>query len=439
MKLALNPAGLNPQVKGKIRVPGDKSISHRALMIGSLCTGVSRFSNMLTAEDIQATARLVGMLGVKTNFNDKDLEVHGVGLAKFQEPQGILQVGNSGTTIRLGMGLVSASNIMAVFSGDESLNRRPMDRVIRPLSTLGANFVARAVGTRPPVVLLPSGSMHSADYQGALASAQVKSSLLLAAVQIPGTSSYQEPVPTRDHTERMLQAAGAQIQITERITITGGRGLKPLEMSVPGDFSSAAFWIVAGLIHPNTELYLEDVGINERRIGLLRTLIKMGGRIEVCNRRRWGGEEVADLIVKSSDLVGIEIKPGEIPDMIDEIPILAVAAAQAKGRTRVSGAGELRFKESDRLQAISTQFGKLGVQITPLSDGFEIIGSAPIMGGEILSNLDHRIAMSGLVLASKASKTVLIHGAESINTSYPDFVQDYCSIFGANSIQKLPK
>ena len=438
MKLRLDPQAINPQIKARIAVPGDKSISHRAVMIGSLIQGKSHFSNFLVADDTLATADILRKLGATVQLNGTDLQVRGRGLANFSEPLHVLDTGNSGTTIRLCLGLVAPSSVLAIFSGDSSLNKRPMDRVINPLSQLGGVFAARGNNTFPPVVLLPSPQLQPAIVEGVVPSAQVKSAFLLAAVQIPGQSIYQELISTRNHTELMLEEAGAQLMLEQnQIAVTGGQPLTPLELRIPGDLSSAAYWIVAALVHPQAELHLIDVGINPRRIGLIQVLRQMGGEIHLTNRRFWGREAVADLIVKSSQLTGIAVPPSLVPDLIDEIPVLAVAAAYAQGVTTITNASELRVKESDRLAAITAEFTRLGVRVTQLADGLEIKGGAVVQGGEVQSNLDHRIAMSALILGVQATGPVLVAGAESINASYPQFTEVYRSVLGCNSIQEL--
>lgn len=438
MKLRLDPQAINQQIKDRIAIPGDKSISHRAVMIGSLIEGESNFTNFLVAEDTLATANIFRKLGATIQINGTDLQVKGCGLANFSEPSSVLDVGNSGTTIRLSLGLVAPSSVLAIFSGDLSLNKRPMDRVINPLSQLGVNFVARGKNTFPPVVVLPSPRLHPATIEGVVPSAQVKSAVLLAAVQIPGQSIYQELVPTRDHTELMLAEAGAQLTLEQnQIIINGGQPLSPLELRIPGDISSAAYWIVAALIHPHAELHLIDVGINPRRIGLIQVLRQMGGEIHLTNQRFWGREAVADLVVRSSQLTGIEVPPNLVPDLIDEIPVLAVAAAYAQGITTITNAAELRVKESDRLAAITAEFTRLGVTVTQLADGLKIKGGAMIRGGEVESNLDHRIAMSALILGIRATGPIVVTGAESIKASYPQFTEVYRSVLGCSSIQKL--
>lgn len=438
MKLTINPLVLPQSLTASVTIPGDKSISHRALMIGSISNGISEFTNLLESADIEATKKLVQALGVTVHKEGRAILVHGQGLARFSEPKYVLEMGNSGTTIRLGLGLVGPSKVFTVFSGDASLNNRPMDRVIKPLSALGLSYVARANNSKPPVVCLPPTRLTSASVTGTVPSAQVKSAFLLAAVQIPGSSSYYEPTPTRNHTELMLLTAGANLETTDGlIKLSGGKDLGPISMQIPGDPSSAAFWTVAALLRPNTQLTIRNVGVNPRRIGYLSVLRRMGGKITLRNHRIWGGEEVADLEVVSSKLHGCEISPAEIPDLIDEIPILAVAAAVAAGRTRITGAGELRVKESDRIKSIVTEFAKLGINVTELSDGLEIIGSSYIRGGNVTSHHDHRIAMALAILALVADSPVTVHGAEAIAISYPEFEATFTTLFGSAALQKI--
>ena len=438
MKLTIDPSVLPQSVTAALTVPGDKSISHRALMIGSISTGISEFTNLLESADIEATKNLVQSLGVTVKKENSSILVHGRGLANFTEPNKVLEMGNSGTTTRLGLGLIGPSKIFAVFSGDSSLHNRPMDRVIKPLSALGLSYVARANNSKPPVVCLPVTKITPATVTGTVSSAQVKSAFLLAAAQINGVSCYFEPIPTRNHTELMLKAAGADLAISDSsIKLTGGKPLEPLCFQIPGDPSSAAFWTVAALILPNAKVTIKNVGVNPRRIGFVSVLQRMGGNITMNNRRIWGGEEVADLHVVSSDLHGCEIFPEEIPDLIDEVPILAVAAAVANGSTRISGASELRVKESDRIKSIVTEFTKLGIKITEFSDGMEIIGSPIIRGGNVGSHHDHRMAMALLILGLVADSPLTVDGAEVIAISYPEFEVAFATLFGTTSLQKF--
>ena len=421
------PAG---PMTGRIRVPGDKSISHRALIFGALAVGRSRISGLLEGEDVLATAEAMRRMGAQITCEGEDWIVDGVGVGTLLQPDQALDMGNSGTSTRLLMGLLASHGIAATFVGDASLSRRPMDRVTEPLSRMGASYTPAPGGTLP----LAMEGMQPAvpiTYRLPVASAQVKSAILLAALNTPGTTTVIEPVPTRDHTERMLRGFGVEIDIREQdserhISLTGPADLSPRDITVPGDPSSAAFFAVAASIVPGSDLIIENVGLNPTRDGLFRVLDEMGASIERLNPREVGGEKVADLRVRHAPLRGIEVNPAIAPSMIDEFPVLFVAAAMAEGRTVTSGLKELRVKESDRLSAMADALGAVGARVEETEDGLTIdgTGGAPLAGGgPVATRLDHRIAMSMAVAGLRSESGVALDSAEPIATSFPDFLE----------------
>lgn len=409
-------------LQGEVRVAPDKSISHRALIMGALAYGETLVRNFLNAADTISTCRCLRQLGVDIQEEGDLLRVRGRGRESLVEASKVLYCGNSGTTMRLLSGLVASLPFCSLLTGDESLNGRPMKRIIEPLRLMGAEINGREDDTFPPLSIT-GRILQGIDYTLPVASAQVKSAILLAALGAGESTRVIEPQLTRNHTERMLAAMGADLQINgAEITITPGKQLLPQEFQVPGDFSSAAFFIVAGLLVPGSELCLRDVGLNPTRSGLLPILEKMGGNIRVENRRLIGGEEIADLVVGSSQLRGIEAGGEEAGILIDEIPILAVAMAAAQGQSSVRGAGELRVKESDRIRAIYLGLRAMGVDITELEDGFVINGNGKrINGARVNSYGDHRIAMSLAVAGLIAPTETVIEGAEAVNISFPEF------------------
>lgn len=420
------PAG---PLRGRIRVPGDKSISHRALMFGSLAVGRSRISGLLEGEDVLATAAALRQMGVQVAREGADWIVDGVGLGGFLQPQGALDMGNSGTSARLLMGLVASQAITAVFTGDPSLSRRPMSRVIEPLALMGARFEPSPGGTLP---LLMEGLEPAVPitYRLPVASAQVKSAVLLAGLNTPGITTVIEPVPTRDHTERMLAGFGAELAVEEDggeriIRITGQPELTPQSIDVPGDPSSAAFFAVAASIVPDSDLILEKVGLNSTRAGLFTVLREMGANIEELNGCAVGGEPVADLRVRHAPLTGIEVDPALAPRMIDEFPAFFVAAAMARGRTVTRGLEELRVKESDRLATMAAALTAVGAQTEEREDGLVIDGTGgePLRGGgPIATCLDHRVAMSMAVAGMVSREGVEVDDTRPIATSFPAFL-----------------
>ena len=422
------PAG---PLKGRIRVPGDKSISHRSIMLGALAVGETRVTGLLEGEDVLATAAAMRAMGATVERTGEGAwSVHGVGVGALLQPQGPLDMGNSGTSTRLLMGLIASHPITATFTGDASLSKRPMGRVIDPLSQMGASFEA-SEGGRLPLILKGASPAVPITYRLPVASAQVKSAVLLAGLNTPGITTVIEPVPTRDHSERMLRGFGAELDVeiepdgTRVISVRGEAELRPQVIDVPGDPSSAAFFLVAALITPGSEVVIENVGLNPTRAGLVDVLRQMGGHIEELNPREVGGEPVADLLVKHSTLKGIEVDPAIAPSMIDEFPALFVAAALAEGETVTSGLDELRVKESDRLAVMAAALTASGARIDERADGLVITGSGgdPLPGteGPIATHLDHRIAMSMAVAGLSSRDGVEVDDTRPIATSFPVF------------------
>ncbi|MFN4229462.1 3-phosphoshikimate 1-carboxyvinyltransferase [Parvibaculum sp.] len=416
---------------GRISVPGDKSISHRALIFGALAVGETRISGLLEGEDVLATAETMRRLGARvTRHEDGTWSVFGVGVGGLSEPAEPLDFGNSGTGARLVMGLVAGHPITATFIGDASLSRRPMGRVINPLTEMGAHFHARE-GGRMPLTLTGARQPMPITYRSPVASAQVKSAILLAGLNTPGITTVIEATPTRDHTERMLKAFGAHVALETgkdgalAISLTGEPELTPCPIAVPGDPSSAAFPVVAALLTPGSEVVVEGITLNPHRAGLYTTLMEMGGDIEVMNQREEGGEPVADLRVRSSSLKGIDVPPERAASMIDEYPVLAIAAAFAEGATRMSGIHELRVKESDRIAATASGLRANGIKVHETEDSMTVEGRAGEVsgGGHVATHMDHRIAMSFLVMGLAAQKPVTVDDAAMIATSFPDFVR----------------
>ncbi len=421
------PAGA---LRGEIRVPGDKSISHRSIMLGALAVGETRVTGLLEGEDVLATAAAMRAMGARVEREDiGEWVVNGVGVGALLQPQAPLDMGNSGTSTRLLMGLVASHAINATFVGDASLSMRPMGRVIEPLSRMGAAFES-SEGGRLPLTVRGASPAVPIEYRLPVASAQVKSAVLLAALNTPGITTVIEPVPTRDHSERMLRGFGAELDVEEVggervIRLRGEADLRPQVIEVPGDPSSAAFFIVGALIIPGSELLIRNVGLNPTRAGLIGVLRDMGGRIDEENPRVVGGEPVADLRVFHSPLKGIEVDPALAPSMIDEFPVFFVAAALAEGRTVTSGLDELRVKESDRLSAMAAALILAGASITENEDGLIIHGTRgdPLPGteGPIATHLDHRIAMAMAVAGLASVKGVEVDDTRPIATSFPVF------------------
>ena len=414
---------------GTIHVPGDKSISHRALLLGALSTGQTRIEGLLEGEDVLAMAAALRMMGVTiSRTGDGVWTVNGRGIAGLGEPDGILDMGNSGTAARLLMGVLAGHPFPATLTGDASLNSRPMGRVTEPLSAMGVVFNARS-GDRLPLTMTGSADLLPLDYRLPVASAQVKSAILLAGLASPGVTRVVEPTPTRDHTERMLQAFGAELTVEpdsdggRSISLQGQPELTATDVVVPADISSAAFPLVAALLVEGSDITVENVGINPERIGLLDALDAMGADIRLENKHQVAGEPVADIRAVHGPLKGADIDPGRAAAMIDEYPILAIAAAFATGTTTMKGLGELRHKESDRLSAMARGLKAAGVEVEE-GDDYMIVqgdGTPPVGGAAIKTGLDHRIAMAFLVLGMASNAPVSIDDAAPIETSFPDF------------------
>lgn len=425
-------AGLSLQ--GRIRVPGDKSISHRALMLGALAEGETNIEGLLLGEDPRSTAECFRALGAEiSELNTKLVQVKGIGLGQLLEPNDILNAGNSGTTMRLMLGiLASHPERFFTVTGDSSLRSRPMSRVVQPLQQMGAQIWGRKGNSLAPLAVRGQ-QLKPITYHSPIASAQVKSCILLAGLMTEGQTTVIEPALSRDHSERMLKAFGAEIiqdTDTNSVTIIGPAKLSGQSVIVPGDISSAAFWLVAGAIVPDSELVVENVGVNPTRTGILEALEMMGADIQLENERVVAGEPVADLRVRHSSLKACQIGGDIIPRLIDEIPILAVAAVFAGGTTVIRDAAELRVKESDRIAVMAKQLNQMGAKVSELPDGLEITGGTPLIGSDVDSHTDHRIAMSLAIAALNASETTTINGAEAAAISYPNFVDTLKQICG---------
>jgi 3-phosphoshikimate 1-carboxyvinyltransferase len=423
--LQVRPAQLS--LRGTITVPGDKSISHRSLMLGALASGETTIEGLLLGEDPRSTAACFRAMGAEiSELNTQLVTVRGIGLGALQEPMDVLDAGNSGTTIRLMIGLLAGhSDRFFTVTGDDSLRSRPMSRVVTPLTAMGAQIWGRAGNSRAPLAI-QGRKLQPIHYHSPIASAQVKSAVLLAGLLADGQTTLTEPALSRDHSERMLRAFGAEVTVdpeTCSATVTGGPQLTGQSVVVPGDISSAAFWLVAAAIVPDSELLLKNVGVNPTRTGILDALALMAADVELLNQREIAGEPVADIRVRSSQLQACEISGPLIPRLVDEIPILAVAALFAKGTTVIRDAAELRVKESDRLAVMANQLGKMGANITELPDGLEIPGGQTLQGAELDSCTDHRIAMSLAIAALCASGDSHLQRADAAAVSYPSFFE----------------
>ncbi len=421
-RLTLSPCS---GMTGSLAVPGDKSISHRALMLGALAQGETTIRGLLIGEDPQSTAACFRAMGAEiSDLNPSLVTVRGIGLDQLQEPMDVLNAGNSGTTLRLILGILSgqAGRFFSI-TGDSSLRSRPMQRVVKPLGSMGAQIWGRGGGNQAPLAI-QGQQLQGIHYHSPIASAQVKSCVMLAGLLATDQTTVTEPAQSRDHSERMMRAFGADVQVdleARSVTVKGGATLQGQPVTVPGDISSAAFWLVAGSILPG-ELVITEVGINPTRTGILDVLLEMGADITIENPKKVAGEPIADLRVRTAALRGCTIGGDLIPRLIDEIPVLAVAAACATGTTVIRDAAELRVKESDRLAAIAKELGKMGVAVTEHPDGLEIQGGKPLQGAEVESYQDHRIAMSLAIAALRAEGKTVIEGAESARISYPEFV-----------------
>ena len=412
-------------LKGEVRIPGDKSISHRSAIISSLTQDNVLIENFLFCQDCIKTIDVLRKLGVKVERIEGNLIVYGNGIKSFREPYEILDVGNSGTTIRIISGILAATGFMSVISGDRSINSRPMKRIIEPLVEMGARINGRENNTRAPIVIFGNSDLKGKKFYLKVSSAQVKSGILLAALNAKGSTEIIQPEVSRDHTERMLEYLGADISYNGKsVILKPGKKLTAKKIYVPGDVSSAAFLIVAALLLKHSHIIIKDVGINPTRSCFLEIVEKMGGNISVRNKRVFNNEPVADIEVFYSRLNSVKIGKEKIPCIIDEIPVLCAAAAAAEGETVISGAEELRYKESDRIQSIVSQFKKLNVAIEENKDGMKITGNTNFKAGEgtVDSFGDHRIAMSLSILSLLSTGKVTILNSDCINTSFPSFI-----------------
>lgn len=408
---------------GEVLIPGDKSISHRSIMLSGLATEPIIIKNFLHAHDCLSTISCMQNLGVKIEIDEQNnVIVTGNGLSGLSEPSDVLDAGNSGTTMRLLAGILSAQPFFSVLTGDESLRKRPMSRIVEPLTRMGGRIFGRNSSEYAPLAIMPSEKITGIAYHLPVASAQIKSAVLLAGLFGTEETLITEPYISRDHTEKMLAMFGVPVlRIDTSVTMTPVHKLiAPKVIEVPGDISSAAFWMVAASIIPDSMVTLRNVGINHTRTGILEVLQRMGGNIDIINKRMAGEEPVADIIVTSSDLNGVAVESELIPRLIDEIPVLAVAALFARGRTIISGAGELRFKETDRLAAIAKEFLKLGAIIEETDDGLIIEGRSKLGYGHCDSHGDHRIAMA-LAIAGTAAQGISIRDSQCVGISYPNF------------------
>ncbi len=421
--IARKPSASLAGIRGELRVPGDKSISHRSIMFGALADGDTHIRGFLEGEDALSTLKAFRDMGVRIEGPDNGkVVVHGVGMHGLQKPAASLDMGNSGTSIRLLSGLLAGQGFDVTLMGDVSLSKRPMKRVIEPLAKMGVT-VESAPGGTPPLTLRAGSKLKGIDYVLPMASAQVKSCLLLAGLFAEGKTTVTEPAPTRDHTERMLEAFGYPVEVEgARRSVVGGGRLKAADIDVPADISSAAFFMVAASIVPGSNLLLRHVGINPTRIGVINILRGMGASLELLNERRVGGEPVADLRIRGAQLHGIDIPLEDVPLAIDEFPVLFIAAAAATGTTTLRGAEELRVKESDRIQVMADGLNALGIKAVPTEDGIVIEGGK-IGGGRVESHHDHRISMSFAVASLVSSGDIHIVGCDNVATSFPGFVQ----------------
>lgn len=412
------------RLAGHLRVPGDKSISHRSIMFGSLAQGVTKVSGMLRGEDVLSTMQVFRDLGVQIEDKGEVVEIHGVGFDGLQAPIVPLDMGNSGTSIRLIAGILAGQDFEVRMVGDDSLSKRPMDRITTPLRQMGVTITGETERDLPPLIMKGSKQLEAIHYQLPIASAQVKSALIFAALQAQGESVIVEKARTRNHTEDMLQQFGGTIEINgKELRITGGQNLIAQEVEVPGDISSAAFWLVAGLIVPEAKIVLENVGISETRTGILEVIQAMGGNLTISQVDEVA--KAATITVESSELKGVEIAGDLIPRLIDELPIIALLATQANGTTIIKDAEELKVKETDRIQVVSDVLNSMGAAITPTEDGMIIKGRTPLHGARVNTLGDHRIGMMTAIASLLVKEgEVYLERAEAINTSYPDFFTD---------------
>ncbi|WP_337019424.1 3-phosphoshikimate 1-carboxyvinyltransferase [Oceanobacillus massiliensis] len=418
----------NGTLAGTIEVPGDKSISHRAVIFGSLANGVTNVTNFLDGEDCKRTVHAFRQMGVNIRENRTDLVIESDGITSLTEPKQPFYFGNSGTTTRLMLGILSGLPFFTVSYGDASLSKRPMDRVVTPLRKMGAMIDGRSDGSLLPISVR-GNTLRGIDYTLPVKSAQVKSAVLLAGLLAEGQTTVTETIPTRDHTENMLKAFGADIQTAGSTTIiTNKQRLTATDVQVPGDISSAAFFLAAGAIIPGSSILLKNVGLNKSRTGIMEVLEDMGADIQIENEKAISGEPIGDIRVSYAKLKGTVIQGDIIPRLIDEIPIIALLATQAEGITTIKDAEELRVKETDRINAVTELLSTLGADITPTGDGMIIKGRTPLNGGKIASCDDHRIAMMGAIASLITDREVIIDDISCISISYPGFFTDLESL-----------
>ncbi|MDG5470640.1 3-phosphoshikimate 1-carboxyvinyltransferase [Jeotgalibacillus sp. ET6] len=411
----------NPVLKGSIKVPGDKSISHRSIMFGALAHGKTTVTGFLKGDDCLSTIKCFRSMGVQIDEKDDEIVIHGVGFQGLEEPKDVLDVGNSGTTTRLLLGILAGLPFHSVVIGDDSIATRPMRRVTDPLKQMGANIDGRENGQYTPISIR-GGKLSPIEFVMPLASAQLKSAIIFAGLQAEGATTIIEPEKTRDHTERMIKHFGGSIKREHnRLTIEGGQQFKGQTVQVPGDISSAAFFLAAGAAVKGSELMLTDVGVNPTRDGMIDVLIKMGADLTIHTEEE-KAEPVANLLIKSSQLKAIDIGGSIIPKLIDEIPIIALLATQANGTTTIRNAEELKVKETNRIDAVVQELKKLGADIEATEDGMKIHGPAPLHGGRVSSRGDHRIGMMLAVASLLTGEEVQIENFEAISVSYPDFL-----------------
>lgn len=420
MKLATGSKGLN----GTIRVPGDKSISHRSIIFGSIAKGQTIVQDILRGEDVLSTIRVFRDLGVSIEDDGEVIRIQGRGFHGLSAPENPLDMGNSGTSMRLISGVLAGQDFSATMIGDDSLSKRPMDRIAQPLRQMGVVLAGQGERDLPPLTIQGNPQLQPISYQLPVASAQVKSALIFAALQADGQSTIIEKEKTRDHTEDMIRQFGGQIDVDgKNITIQGGQEFTAQTVVVPGDISSAAFWLVAGLIVPNSRIVLENVGMNQTRTGILDVIAQMGGQVTIKNQDDLA--KSATLVVETSSLTATVIKGELIPRLIDELPIIALLATQANGQTIIADAEELRVKETDRIQVVADSLNAMGATVQPTPDGLVITGPTPLHGAQLATYGDHRIGMMAAIAALLVQDgDVYLDRAEAINTSYPSFFND---------------
>ncbi|MDG2101119.1 MAG: 3-phosphoshikimate 1-carboxyvinyltransferase [Dehalococcoidia bacterium] len=417
MKFTLNSVS---SLRGDINIPADKSLSHRAVMFNSIASGKAKISNFLMGEDCLSTIDVLSKLGVEIQVENNSVYIYGKGLESLNEPNDTLYVGNSGTTIRLMSGVLAGRKFKSILDGDSSIRKRPMKRIIDPLTMMGANISANNNNDNAPI-LFDGGTLTSLDYDLPVASAQLKSALILAGLRSNDGIIIREKAVSRDHTERLLSAMGAKITINNLEIKVSSSDLFARDIIIPGDISSASFWLIAGAIHKNSDIYIRNVGINETRSGIISVLKRMGANMTFYNEVDYSGEPACDMNIKTSNLKGTTISGAEIPLLIDEIPIIALAAVFAEGETKIIDAKELRYKESDRISLTVNWMKSAGAQIQELDDGMIITGTGNLNGGTFSSHGDHRLAMTLGIASLISNNNITIDNAEASNVSYPSF------------------